>query len=193
MSNQQQQALKPSTFYDAKPVSWRADVTDNGKVYVAVKFDIGLWWRGWLEGKAIQFTVDALHAMGFKGANPNDLNTNPNALNKNAVVGALVDWMKNADGTFYVDKKNGQKRLEVAGVWPQGGAKKEISAQATTTLQSIDLRAYLAESEKTNPNVQKVKETQDSQKQPQQGSQGTNQGQHQPQTDPAYASDDIPF
>lgn len=195
MSNQQQQQLKPGTFYDAKPTSWRADVTDNGKVYVAVKFDIGLWWRGWLEGNAIQFTVDALHAMGFSGQNPNDLNTNPNALNKEAVVGCLVDWMKNADGTFYVDKKSGQKRLEVAGVWPQGGARKEISPQATSTLQSIDLRAYLAESEKTNPNVQKVKQTQDNmqnQQQAQQGSQGANQG-HQVQTNQNYAKDDIPF
>ena len=154
-------------FFKAKPISWKADLNQNGKPFVNVKFNNGLYWRGWLVGNAIQYTVDSLALMGFKGRNAQELNTNPNALNKDKEVDIKVDFIKNADGSFYI--KNGQKQLEVTGVWPPY-QQKEVSQEAAMELKSIDLRAYLQSGG--------------------QSKKGQDQGS---MYDDAFTTDDIPF
>lgn len=170
-------------YYKARPVSWKADVNKNNKPFANVKFDNGLYWRGWLTGNAIQYTVDALHLMGFSGRSPNDLNIDDNALDKNREVDISIDWMKNADGAVY--EKDGKAQLEVAGVWPPY-EKKSLDPQNVKTLEGMDLRAYLKESQKTMPVVENLKKAQEQWKPDQFSSNQIN-------TDQMFTSDDIPF
>jgi hypothetical protein len=142
MSTQSPKPTEPG-YFKSKPVSWSAERNNNGKPFINVKFENGLYWRKFLVGGAIQIAADALFLMGFKGKTANDINKDQNALDRSKEVDISVDWIKNADGSYYL--KEGKKVLEVTGVWPPY-QKKEISQADQIELAGIDLRGYLQNS-----------------------------------------------
>lgn len=183
MTNEKVPQVTEPGFVHGKPSSWRSDVNKNGKPFVSVRFDNGIWWRAWLVGEATQFAVDALVGMGFNGVDPNELNDNPHALDKTVEVGMKVDWMKSQDKSRYL--KDGKPVLEATGVWPPY-QKKEISPENKIILKGIDLRAFVIESKKTIKMPERKDINPQTQSPPLNQAQGQNPGE-------GFASDEIPF
>jgi len=87
-----------------RPVGWWVKEYQPGKWVVEVKFENGLYWKGYPvgNGRGPEFCRDALNAMGFSGVSLADLTTE-SALNKEAPV-----WCTVAHET-YTDKSGNQK------------------------------------------------------------------------------------
>jgi len=126
-------------IHPTKLKAWGCKITENKKVYAWMNFDNGAFWKGWLEGGATEYTMETLCKLGFKGRSAADLNTDA-ALVKGTEVELVVED-KTWEGKVYDEVKFVNLPY----------SRKELDPSEVKTLQGIDLRAYVGDFSKKNP------------------------------------------
>lgn len=124
-------------WYDVKVQGWGAGLSQEKKTPFAwVKFDNGLFWRGYWTANTAANTSKQLATMGFNGEKPSDM-AGEEALIKGHVVHVLVEN----------EAYNGKTTSKV--VWvKEAGAKAELDPSDIKEMDGFDIRAYMVEAKK---------------------------------------------
>lgn len=125
-------------YYDVKVKSYGSGLSkETRSPYAWVKFDNGLFWRGYLSEKTIERTTLSLAVCGFNGASLADLNKEGILNLKNNVNVSVTHEVKQTKG-------GGTNKVATVKWINPPYTKKELDPQDTLVLEGIDLRAHMA-------------------------------------------------
>lgn len=164
--------------YIGEVLWWDVKYNDNGKLNVLIKFKLkdhkeGAFARWYFEGGAAEWTTKNLYNCGFRGKSVGDL-ANDTALDKDQVLHLKIE-----NETY-----KGKTYSKVT--WANKPFVKEYDPADVKKMQSVDLRAYMAEAKSGDPESKK----QNTQSQNSQQDESYDYAQAE---EPTYTADDIPF